>query len=118
MQIEGKNLRRRLKNAIGSTITPEEYAEWSAASDKKGRLNFRSNPETRKMVIGAEEQLRQVMISKLPVIEQVAVFMSSTNDLAVDISDTLVVQTDMLEYPNKGHLGKGTEGVNSVFMKI
>ena len=117
MQIEGKKLRRRLKNAIGITITPEEYAEWTAASDRKGRLNFRSNPETRKLVIDAEDHLRQVLISKLPLIDQVQFLMSNTNDLAVDISDTLVVQTDM-NIQTRGHLGKGTEGVNSVFMKI
>jgi hypothetical protein len=118
VQNEGKNLRRRLKNEIGRKITAEEYSAWSAAKDKKGRLNSGSNPETRKMVIDTEGQLRHELISRLPVIEQVAAFVSGTNDTVVGISDQMVVQTDMLGYPNKGHPGKGTEGVNSVFMKI
>ena len=114
MQIEGKNLRRRLKNAIGSTITAEEYAAWSGAKDKRGRLNSGSNPDTKKLVIDTENHLRTELISRLPAIEQVAVFLSGTNDTVVGISDQMVVQTDMLVYPNKGHPGKDTEGVNSV----
>ena len=115
MQNEGKNLRRRLKKEIGRTITAEEYAAWSAAKDKKGRLNSGSNPETRKMVIDTEEQLQQELISRLPVIEQVAAFVSGTNDTVVGISDQMVVQTDMLGYPNKGHPGKGTDGGQQCF---
>ena len=71
-------------------------------------------PETRKDVIAKEEQLRQGLIDRMPVLEQVAAFISGTSDTVMSIANTQAVQTDMLGYPNKGHPGKGTEGVNSV----
>ena len=100
----GQGIRSRFKKEIGKTITAEQYAEWNAAKVKIGQLIKYAKPETRKKVMATEEQLRQGLMDRMPVLEQVAAFISGTNDTVVGIANTQAVHTDMLRYPNRGIL--------------
>ena len=112
----GLAIRSRFKKEVGKTITVEQYTEWNAAKVKIGQLNKYAKSDTRKKVMATEAQLRQGLMDRVPVLEQVCAFIGGANDSVVGIANAQAVQTDMLGYPNKGHPGKGTEGgVNTFF---
>ena len=100
----GRAIRSRFKKEIGKTITAEQYAEWNAAKAKVGTMNKFWKPETRKEVIAKEEQLRQGLMDRMPVLEQVCAVISGTNDTVVGVANAQAVHTDMLGYPNRGTL--------------
>ena len=100
----GQGIRSRFKKETGKTITTEQYAEWNAAKVKIGQLNKFAKPETRKKMMATEEQLRQGLIDRMPVLAQVAAVISGTNDTVLEIATTQAVHTDMLGYPNRGTL--------------
>ena len=99
-------MRRRLKAAIGREISREDFDEWHAATITKGRLNKASSDLSKANAFQLEALLREGLLAKLPVIEQVATIMGTTLEVAEQNREQFAEQSVVIGYPNKGHPGK------------